>query len=274
MPDSPRPDADLVSLTRIELRLGRRPRPRPQGVHQLVWVQNGTLRLATGGGTTDLEEGALVFLAPGQLAALHGRVPDTLVVSVSFAPSIVAPLPRDHDTLAGRFFWADAPATARRDAAGLARLNQAALRLERGRRDGLAALSFLLPLLSDLVEDSMDDSLPDWLATAMAAARDPRVFRDGAAGLVRVAGRAHPHVSRTMRRHTGQTPSDYVNVQRMVYAARRLTGTDDSLAEIAAEIGIPNLSHFHKLFRAHHGQTPAVYRRSRQNDAVGARELI
>ena len=50
-----------------------------------------------------------------------------------------------------------------------------------------------------------------------------------------------------------------------------LTGTADPLAEIAADCGIPNLSHFHKLFRAAFGETPQSYRRTRQRDLIQPR---
>ena len=264
MTDSPAPDP--VTLTRLELPEGRRPRPRARSGHQLVWVQNGAVRLRLPEAQRELSEGALVFIAPGQSVALHGRAPETIVVVMGVAAELLEPLPLAHPALAGRFFWSAQPSVAQRDPAALARLNQAALRLERGRRDSLAALAFLLPLLSELSEETVDDGLPDWLASAMVSAREPRVFRDGAAGLVRVAGRAHPPVSRMMRRYTGQTPSDFVNSIRMSHAAHRLTGSDDPLGEIAAEVGLPNLSHFHKLFRAHHGQTPAAYRRNRMEN--------
>ncbi|MGJ8610006.1 MAG: helix-turn-helix domain-containing protein, partial [Octadecabacter sp.] len=81
----------------------------------------------------------------------------------------------------------------------------------------------------------------------------------------------HPHVSRTMRKFMGLTPSDYVNTQRMDYAARKLTGTSDPLTEIAADCGLANLSHFHKLFLATHGETPQRYRRARQRELVQPR---
>lgn len=74
-----------------------------------------------------------------------------------------------------------------------------------------------------------------------------------------------------MRRFMGVTPSDYINTQRMDHAARRLTGTSDSLTEIAAECGIPNLSHFHKLFLAAYGVTPQRYRRARQRALIQPR---
>ena len=59
-----------------------------------------------------------------------------------------------------------------------------------------------------------------------------------------------------------------MNAKRMSFAARRLTGSGDSLSEIATDCGIPNLSHFHKLFRQTYGLTPQRYRKSHQRDII------
>lgn len=265
------PDA-LVHMARATLT-----RKRPKGLHdhdfhELLWVQNGVARQHLPDGSEDLAEGDVVFVQPHHAHALQARADETMVVSVAFHPDLIAGLGAAHPRLAGRLFWApsDRPVRQPRDFRQLADLNHAALRLERSARDRTEAEAFLLPLCAALLDAAqpLPPDAPGWLVTACAAARDPAVFRDGAAGLARVAGRAHPHVSRTVRKYLGQTPSDYVNAQRMAYAARRLTGTGDTLAEIAADCGIPNLSHFHKLFRAAHGQTPAQYRQSLQRNMV------
>jgi AraC family cel operon transcriptional repressor len=71
-----------------------------------------------------------------------------------------------------------------------------------------------------------------------------------------------------MKQHSGQTPVQYINDLRMKHAARSLTGSSDPLSEIATEIGLPNLSHFHKLFRAKYGVTPAQFRTEKQRHVV------
>lgn len=265
---------EVVHLARATLETRRPTALHGHDFFELTWVQNGRVRHHLPDGREDLMEGDLIFLRPGQSHALQGRGEAALAVSVAFDSGLIEAMGARHPDLAGLLFWAEGrPARARRDPMQLVELNQAALRLERGRRDGLDAEAFLLPLCAALrdARAPVVEAAPDWLVTALTAARDPKVFRDGAAGLARVAGRAHPHVSRTMRRFTGQSPSDYVNAQRMAFAARRLSGTSDSLAEIAAECGIPNLSHFHKLFRGHHGQTPAEYRRRHQRELIQPR---
>lgn len=250
---------------------------RPRRLHaqdhpELLWVQNGRVRHHLPDARQDLAEGDVVFVRATDRHALQGRAPETLVVALALRPEVAAALPERHPGLAGRFFWSGAalPEVWPRDMRQLAALNRAALRLERARRDALEAEAFLLPLLAALGDGRADlpPDAPDWLAAALAAAAEPEVFRAGAAGFVRAAGRAHPHVARTTRRLLGKSPSQIVNERRMDWAARRLTGTADSLAEIAADCGIPNLSHFHKLFRARHAMTPLQYRKVRQRDLL------
>lgn len=266
------PAGDVVHLARATLATARPARLHRHDFCELLWVQNGILRHHRPGRHHDLPEGSLLFIRPGDAHALQGRGEASLVVSITLHPGFIAAIGARHARLAGHLFWSQAadPVCLHRDTRQLAELNHAALRLERGARDALGAEAFLLPLCAAALEDAvvLPPGAPDWLAAACAASADPRVFRDGAAGFARVAGRAHPHVSRTVRRFLDQSPSDYVNGRRMAFAARRLAGSSDSLSEIAAECGIPNLSHFHKLFRAHHGTTPQRYRRLHQAEVV------
>lgn len=266
------PDGRACALSRAIVTTNR-----PKSLHsheffELLWVQNGRIKHVTPTGATDLSEGDLLFVQPQHTHGLQGRGSDAMVVSVSLHPDVVDSILTRHPNLSGRYFWANSPTPPRffRDIRKLADLNHAAVLLERQKPSQLAAESFLLPLLSALVSEDLDlpATAPGWLTEACNAARDPGVFRDGAAGFVRVAGRAHAHVSRTARQFLAQSPSEYVNHIRMAHAARQLTGTGDSLSEIAADCGIPNLSHFHKLFLAHHGMTPAQFRRMHQRNAV------
>ncbi|SEM98407.1 transcriptional regulator, AraC family [Loktanella fryxellensis] len=247
---------------------------RPRALHghdfvELFWVQNGRVRHHLRGGTATLTEGTLVLLRPGLTHALQGRGDAALVVSLALHPDLVASLDARLPPVA---FWQaqDGPAVIRRDIRQMADLNAAARRLEHSRRDALAAEAFILPLLSDLShhDTGLPPDAPGWLTAACAAAQTPEVYRDGAAGLVAQTGQTHPHVSRSLRRWLGQTPTDYVNTIRMTQAARALTTDNDPLAVVAEGVGLANLSHFHKLFRAHHGMTPLQYRQQFQRDVV------
>lgn len=258
-----------VHLTRATLTPERPKALHDHDFYELFWVQNGKVRHHLPDGGTTLAEGHVIFLRPGQAHAVQGRGEHALIVSLCIHPRIVAALAKRHPSLAGHLFWHDGPpAQHHRDIRQMAALNHAAVLLERSRRDTLAIEGFLLPLCADLTARHFPPDMPAWLASACTAAHDPAVFRDGAAGLAALTGKAHPHVSRSMRRYLGQTPSDYINQIRMDHAARALTTDADPVAQIAADCGIPNMSHFHKLFRAAHGLTPLQYRQKFQRQIV------
>jgi len=263
-------------LTRAELDTRRPTKLHTQDFYEMLWVQNGSVRLFHDGGKQDLTEGALVFIAPDQPHGLQGRGEASIVVSLAIRPGVVRAIGNRHDDLNGIAFWAPSttPQITHRDMRQLADLNQAALKLERNPRQKLYLEAFLLPLLvaMDRPPEGLSPDAPEWLIAACTAAQSPDVFRQGAAGFVAACGRAHPHVSRSMRRYMGATPSDYVNAQRMAYAARKLTGTSDTISEIATDCGLPNLSHFHKTFLDAFGETPQRYRKARQRDLIQPRK--
>jgi len=276
--------AEAFVLSRTELDTRRPPQLHTQDFHEMLWVQNGAVRLHTDAGKRDLTEGDLVFISPDQLHGLQGRRPKgaqnmedeaPIVVSLAIRPGVIKAIGNRHEDLAGVAFWGDvaAPSVAHRDIRQLATLNQAALLLERSPRRKLYLEAFLLPLLValDRPPEGISQGAPDWLIAACNAAHTPDVYRKGAAGFVAACGRAHPHVSRTCRQFLEQTPSDYINRIRMDHAARQLAGTSDSLAEIAADCGLPNLSHFHKVFLEAHSETPQRYRRTRQRALIQPR---
>lgn len=271
-------DSAAYHIARGELSSGRQRQLHGHDFYELLWVQNGLVRQQFANGRQDLIEGSLVFVRPGQTHALQAMKEATLVVSLTIRPALIDAIGARYPEFAGHFFWAKTaiPETLHRDIRQFATLNQAALRLERSAPTALSLDAFVVPLLAGLLDEvaAIPTELPDWLASALSAAQDPKVFRDGAAGLVELTDRAHPHVSRTMKRFMGQTPSEYVNGIRMRYAARRLSGSEDPLPEIASEVGLSNLSHFHKLFRSYHGATPSAYRRKLQKNLIQPRENI
>ncbi|SFS21518.1 helix-turn-helix transcriptional regulator [Yoonia litorea] len=265
-----------ILLGGAQSRLTRAPlaSSRPKSLHthdffELFWVQNGQIRHHLSERTETLSEGDLVFIAPGQSHGLQGKGENALIVLIALHPELVIGMANRHPSMQGRLFWADkGPVRARRDMKALAALNHAAVQLEQSNNDTLSTEAFLLPLCADLTAQSFAPEVPNWLADACLAARHPDVFRDGSAGLVARTGKAHPHVSRMMRRYLGITPSDFINKIRMDYASRALTTDIEPVSAIAADCGIPNMSHFHKLFRAAHGMTPLQYRQQFQRQIL------
>lgn len=255
----------MIHLARATLTTARPKTLHTHDYFEVFWVQNGTVRHHTPMGMERLNEGDMILLSPGQEHAIQGKGDHAMIVSISIHPDVVNGLNARH---VGIWPMRDTPAKLYRDIRQLSALNHAALVLEASKCNALAAEAFLLPLLADLQANPAPDDAPDWLARALAEAQKAPVFQEGAAGFVAQTGRAHAHVSRTMRKLTGQSPSEYINTIRMTHAARVLTSDNEPVSQIAADCGIPNMAHFHKLFRAHHGMTPLQYRQQYQRNVV------
>jgi AraC family transcriptional regulator len=69
------------------------------------------------------------------------------------------------------------------------------------------------------------------------------------------------HFHRAFRATTGQTPLDYVVVQRMEKAKLLLASDPKSIAQIALAVGYANPTHFARAFHAATGLNPSAYRR-------------
>ena len=74
------------------------------------------------------------------------------------------------------------------------------------------------------------------------------------------------YLSNLFKRETGTTLIDYINTQRTQRAAHLLVGTKQSVAAIAAQVGILDVNYFARLFKKALGQTPTQYRRSHRTE--------
>ncbi|MDL2232417.1 AraC family transcriptional regulator [Ruminococcaceae bacterium OttesenSCG-928-L11] len=85
----------------------------------------------------------------------------------------------------------------------------------------------------------------------------------------------HVHLSRSecfkcFRQYTNKTPIEYINEYRLAQAAKQLTNTTRSVAEISMACGIGSSSYFGKLFKEKHGISPTEYRnRASRNAETG-----
>jgi AraC family transcriptional regulator len=71
------------------------------------------------------------------------------------------------------------------------------------------------------------------------------------------------HFNVAFRNSVGQPPHDYVIRRRVERAQGLMLSTTKSLAEISAECGLADQSHFTRVFRKVVGESPAAWRRAR-----------
>jgi AraC family cel operon transcriptional repressor len=103
-------------------------------------------------------------------------------------------------------------------------------------------------------------AVPTWLSKALASLRSPQGLQEGVGTLVRLSGRTHDHLARTVKLCYGTTPSLLVRAARLEYAAVQLRTTSDSILDIALDCGFENASYFTRSFKQQYGHTPRAYR--------------
>jgi AraC family transcriptional regulator len=129
----------------------------------------------------------------------------------------------------------------------------------------LAIEGLLLELVasaSRMREQNGSSGRPRWLEDARDRIHVELADRPTLTGLAESVG-VHPvTLARAFRRAFGCTVGEYVRNLRIERAARQLTDTDLSLAEIALAEGFSDQSHFSNLFRRHTGLSPFQFRRA------------
>lgn len=126
----------------------------------------------------------------------------------------------------------------------------------------LVVQGYVQALLGELVQPLEGSGVPLWLRDVRKTLDDdPRQRLD----LDRLAERAgvHPvHLSRAFRKHFGLTMTAHLRQARLSAAMVKLSTTDDSIAEVAAQTGFADASHLAREFRRAVGGSPAGYRGS------------
>ena len=108
---------------------------------------------------------------------------------------------------------------------------------------------------------------------SIGSQREKQIFDEVTAYLVRSHGRFHreelekqlhysgDYIYKIVHKYTGLSLFEYGMDFCMREAAELLTESDLTIEEIIRRLGFSNQTHFYKLFKEHHGESPAKYRR-------------
>lgn len=99
---------------------------------------------------------------------------------------------------------------------------------------------------------------PPWFGTVVELLQDPPSWK--VADLAKAVAIDPDHLGRVFRRHYGMSISTYLRELRLDRAAASLVFSDAPVAQIAADGGFADQSHFTQAFRRHVGVTPARFR--------------
>lgn len=110
---------------------------------------------------------------------------------------------------------------------------------------------------------------PPWLQSLCQQMQDPANLRSGVTQMQALAHTSPEHLSRTMRKEMGCTPTQYINSLRLTYAANLLLHSDRPIIDISSDIGFDNLSYFYRVFKRQYHMPPAQFRaQNRPHQAI------
>jgi AraC family transcriptional regulator len=101
---------------------------------------------------------------------------------------------------------------------------------------------------------------PAWLPRAERYLRERLSGTPSLSELAAELGLERTHVTRAFRRHLGLSVGEWVRHERVRRAELLLADRRLSLAEIALCAGFADQSHFNRVFKAHHGIAPGLFR--------------
>lgn len=127
--------------------------------------------------------------------------------------------------------------------------------------------AFLMEMLLRFFYPQMEQSDmtgPRWLSELLEEMDNENSLAEGLTRMQRLSPVSTEHLCRTMKKHIGKTPTEWINERRLRAAASRLTVSTDEIAAICFDIGFNSLSYFYTLFCKQYGMSPNVYRRNKQ----------
>lgn len=117
--------------------------------------------------------------------------------------------------------------------------------------------------LSALAAPAEPSTFPLWARRAFELVMDERAEQVTLDALAREA-EVHPvHVARTFRRMCGRTAGQLVRERQFERACRRLSDSEEPIAQIALDLGFCDQAHFTRFFGRRAGISPARFRRLR-----------
>ncbi len=264
-------DPQVQSNFHIEYSLRHATPMHGHDYYEIFLILAGRCSHLINGETQVLEEGAMVFIRPGDT---HGYdfydESDCRFMNVNFYPEAVESAFEyaGSSGLSQRLKRAKLPPVLRltpSDTDALVRKGgQIALygTIDKTKAR-LAARSWLIDALAHFAfEDAGEDkkAMPAWLDELLLEMQKKENFAGGLSRMGDLAGRSAGHLNRVFKQYLQTTPTAYINRLRLGYARNLLLTTKLEILEIAYESGFDNLSHFYHLFKKQYGASPGQAR--------------
>lgn len=242
-------------------REGGRLGPRWQPHYQLVVMHRGSVTVRVDGASLSLKAGMGILLAPGHVEAF--QFSRRVQACHSWCHIVPEDLPERLKFPATVFHRA---AKCPPQVISLVRLGLQANRMEASTAAGnhtscclaLAAIwAFVASLGEERSERSLNQTALAKFHSAVGSLGSRPISLTSLAGQCGVSA---GHLTKLVREHLGTTPMEVVWRSRVTRAARALSETGLSVAEVADQTGFANAYHFSRRFRQQFGQSPRAWR--------------
>ena len=106
----------------------------------------------------------------------------------------------------------------------------------------------LCEIFSHFCEDSAADysenDIPEWFEKTCTKMKMYENFSKGLPKMIDISGKTPEHLSRTVKKYYGITPSEFINNIRLNFAAKQLLTTSASILDICYECGFESTVYF------------------------------
>lgn len=120
----------------------------------------------------------------------------------------------------------------------------------------LAVLPYLLYQFIRDSDFSAVTPLPAWLSSLIRQMEQPDNFVAGLPRMIELSHMSQEHLGRSFQRFLHMSPTEFINLRRMEYAATLLLDGKLQIIDICHECGFTNVSYFYRIFHRQYGCSP------------------
>lgn len=102
-------------------------------------------------------------------------------------------------------------------------------------------------------------SIPGWLAELIEKMSVSDNFIAGLPKLLELSHLSQEHLTREFRRHLDLTPTEFINLKRLSFAAELISSGRQDMTEVCYACGFNNLSYFYSCFKKQYGCPPKKF---------------
>ncbi len=116
-------------------------------------------------------------------------------------------------------------------------------------------------------EEAAEEKIPLWLEEMCNKIKKNCRFSLGSEYFFSLSSKSREHISRSMKRYTGMTVTEYINMLRLNYIANMLRNSNHSISDIIYDSGFNNISWACEQFKKKYGVSMRDYREGIKNKA-------